>query len=72
MLIGIFRYVRTPILSQDIQDYLNSKGVEFALVEDSAKAMLNIASDVTINGRFDCVPHDEKRRKSFCVIVKQG
>ncbi|KAH8703862.1 short chain dehydrogenase reductase [Talaromyces proteolyticus] len=44
-------YVRTPILSKDIQDYLDGKGVGFALVEDSAKAMLKIASDASINGR---------------------
>jgi hypothetical protein len=44
--------VRTPILSKDIQDYLDGKGVGFALVEDSAKAMLKIASDASINGIF--------------------
>ncbi|TVY17128.1 5'-hydroxyaverantin dehydrogenase [Lachnellula arida] len=44
-------YVRTPILGQEIQAYLVGKGVEFATVEDCAKAMLKIASDTTINGR---------------------
>ncbi|KIW80819.1 hypothetical protein Z517_07436 [Fonsecaea pedrosoi CBS 271.37] len=44
-------YIRTPILSQKVQDFLDGKGVGFALVEDCCRAMLFIASDPTINGR---------------------
>ncbi|OQU97178.1 hypothetical protein CLAIMM_03153 [Cladophialophora immunda] len=44
-------YIQTPILPQPVQDYLDGKGVGFALVEDCCKAMLIIASDKTINGR---------------------
>lgn len=46
------RYVRTPILSESMQDFLDGKGVGFALVEDACKAMLRIASDTTVNGMF--------------------
>lgn len=49
------RYIRTPILPQKVQDYLDGKGIGFALVEDCCKAMLLIASDTTINGKDDCV-----------------
>lgn len=45
------RYVRTPILSNVIQEYLDGKGVGFALTEDACKAMLKIASDPLVNGR---------------------
>ena len=44
------RYVRTPILPQAVQDYLEERGVGFALVEDCCKAVLKIASDTTVNG----------------------
>jgi hypothetical protein len=44
------RYVRTPILPQPVQDFLDGKGVNFALVDDAARAMLLLASDRTING----------------------
>ncbi|OAL34961.1 hypothetical protein AYO20_05676 [Fonsecaea nubica] len=44
-------YIRTPILSQKVQEFLDGKGVGFALVEDCCRAMLFIASDPTINGR---------------------
>jgi hypothetical protein len=46
----LHRYVRTPILPLEVQQFLDSKGVVFALVEDSCKAMLKIASDASING----------------------
>ncbi|KAH8896921.1 short chain dehydrogenase reductase [Thozetella sp. PMI_491] len=53
-------YVRTPILSDKIIEYLESKGVKFATVEDCAKAMLKIGSDKLINGRaFGIVPREE-------------
>lgn len=44
------RYVRTPILDQGIQDFLDGKGVGFATVDDTCTAMLRIASDITVNG----------------------
>ncbi|KAJ3530540.1 hypothetical protein NM208_g9282 [Fusarium decemcellulare] len=44
-------YVRTPILSDDVIDFLEGKGVKFATVDDCARAMLHIASDKTINGK---------------------
>ncbi|KAF2484909.1 hypothetical protein BDY17DRAFT_93651 [Neohortaea acidophila] len=44
-------YIRTAALSQAVQDYLDGKGIGFALAEDSARAMLLIASDEKINGR---------------------
>ena len=37
-------------MSQEFQDYIDSKGVECALAEDCCKAMLLFASDKTING----------------------
>ncbi|KAJ0419716.1 hypothetical protein BJY00DRAFT_313862 [Aspergillus carlsbadensis] len=53
-------YVRTPILPEAVQRYLDGKGVGFALVEDACKAMLRIASDHDINGRcFGIVPRKE-------------
>jgi len=44
-------YVRTPIIPEEAQEYLDQKGIEFALVEDCCQAMLLIGSDATINGR---------------------
>lgn len=44
------RYVRTPILSDTIIDYLEGKGVKFATVDDCASTMLRIASEPSING----------------------
>lgn len=44
------RYIRTAALSQAVQDYLDGKGIGFALAEDSARAMLLLASDEKING----------------------
>lgn len=53
-------YVRTPILSAKIIDYLESKGVKFATVDDCARAMLNIAADPSIHGQsFGIVPRKE-------------
>lgn len=67
----ISRYVKTPILSKDIQDYLDGKGVSCALVEDCARAMLYIASDSSINGgstfcRF------KKRHKEFISLDQEN
>lgn len=44
------RYVRTPILDKNIQEYLTGEGVNFATVEDACNAMLKISSDTTLNG----------------------
>ncbi|KIV81007.1 hypothetical protein PV11_08461 [Exophiala sideris] len=44
-------YIRTPILGPAVQQYLDDKGVGFALVEDCCRAMLLISTDKTINGR---------------------
>ncbi|KAH7134490.1 short chain dehydrogenase reductase [Dactylonectria estremocensis] len=53
-------YVRTPILADKIIQYLESKDVKFATVEDCARAMMQIASEKNINGRsFGIVPKDE-------------
>ncbi|KAM6521738.1 hypothetical protein FALCPG4_011444 [Fusarium falciforme] len=53
-------YVKTPILSDTIIDYLQSKAVKFATVDDSTTAVLRIASDRTINGRaLGVVPREE-------------
>ncbi|KAI0136170.1 short chain dehydrogenase reductase [Xylariales sp. AK1849] len=53
-------YVRTPILPDKVIEYLVSKGVKFATVEDCARAVLNIASDKEIQGRsFGVVPREE-------------
>lgn len=53
-------YVRTPILSPKVLEYLVSKGVKFATIDDCARAMLNIAADQSIHGRsFGIVPREE-------------
>lgn len=43
-------YVRTKILAQEEFAYLESKGVEFATVEDAGQCLLRILSDSTVNG----------------------
>lgn len=54
------RYVRTPILSDKVVEYLVSKGVKFARVEDCASAILMIASHQEIQGRsLGIVPREE-------------
>lgn len=45
------RYVRTPILSDAILEYLEGKGVKFATVDDCTSTMLRIASEPSINGK---------------------
>lgn len=45
------RYVRTPILSDKVIAYLESKGVKFATVEDCARAMIQIAARKEVNGK---------------------
>ena len=50
---GMFcRYIRTPIIGEEAQERLSSRGIEFALEEDAAKAMLKIASDTSVNGKL--------------------
>ncbi|KAM0187501.1 hypothetical protein ACHAPI_011136 [Fusarium lateritium] len=44
-------YVRTPILSDKFVDFLQSKGVNFATMDDCASTMLHLASDRNINGK---------------------
>ncbi|OCK80941.1 short chain dehydrogenase reductase [Lepidopterella palustris CBS 459.81] len=55
-------YIRTPILTAEVQRHVESKGVDFALSSDAAAAVLHLASDKTINGKTTCralgiVPH---------------
>ncbi|KAF2020074.1 short chain dehydrogenase reductase [Aaosphaeria arxii CBS 175.79] len=53
-------YVRTPILSDVVVDFLQDKGVKFATIEDCANTMLRIASVKGTNGRaFGVVPKEE-------------
>jgi len=53
-------YIRSPIMSEEVQRRVESKGIEFALEEDSCKAMLTISADRSINGRaFGIVPRKE-------------
>ncbi|KAF7541614.1 hypothetical protein G7054_g432 [Neopestalotiopsis clavispora] len=53
-------YVRTPILSDKVIEYLVSKGVNFARVEDCASAMLMLAARKEISGRsIGIVPREE-------------
>jgi hypothetical protein len=53
-----YRYIRTPILPPKVQEYLDGKGVGFALVEDCCRAMLFIASNPTINGKREKMSPD--------------
>jgi NAD(P)-dependent dehydrogenase (short-subunit alcohol dehydrogenase family) len=46
--------IATPIVPPGIAEILAATGTEFALEEDSAKAMLRIASDRTVNGEIRC------------------
>lgn len=50
------RYVHTPILSDKVINYLTSKGVNFATVEDCAAAILRIASDQSLHGNLNPMP----------------
>jgi NAD(P)-dependent dehydrogenase (short-subunit alcohol dehydrogenase family) len=47
-----FRYIRTPIMSEQVQQRVESMGVEFALQEDALKTMLRISSDREVNGKI--------------------
>ncbi|KAI9927108.1 hypothetical protein MW887_003491 [Aspergillus wentii] len=50
-------FMKTTILSDEVHDVLESKGVEYALPEDGAAAVVKIACDRTITGRsFYIVP----------------
>lgn len=47
------RYIRTPIMSDEVQKRVASKGVEFALQEDALKTVLRITSDRNVNGKYN-------------------
>jgi hypothetical protein len=49
------RYVGTSILSPQVQDYVRGKGIKFAKAEDAAGAMMRIASDPSVNGKWPSV-----------------
>ena len=44
------RYVRTPILSDTVIEFLEGKGVKFATVDDCVQSMLRLGSEKDING----------------------
>jgi len=46
----VHRYTKTTILKPLVIEKLVSKGVEFAEIEDCTTAILQIASDKSING----------------------
>lgn len=50
LIIEASRYVRTPILSNKVIEYLESKGVNFATLDDCARAVIYIASRKEANG----------------------
>ncbi|KAN0089650.1 short chain dehydrogenase reductase [Hyaloscypha variabilis] len=58
-------FVRTPILDQGIQDFLDGKGVGFATVDDACTAMLKIASDTTVNGRAIGIVHRKEAPEGY-------
>jgi len=59
-------YTQTSIMSAAVIERLESKGVEFSLPEDCAKAMLRIATDQKINGHsFAVVPRSGCERGFF-------
>lgn len=45
-------FVRTRIMSQQVQDLVESKGIAFAEKGDAAQAVLHMAADKSINGTF--------------------
>lgn len=56
LLLTLQRYTKTTILSPAVVEHLESKGVEFSLVEDCAAAMVRISTDKSINGV--CIQRD--------------
>ena len=44
-------YIKTNILSEEIWDDLEGKGVVFAEIEDAQQALLKLLSDQSINGK---------------------
>ena len=46
------RFIDTAIMSKDTLAYLESNGVEYATTQDAAQALLKLASDPSINGRY--------------------
>jgi hypothetical protein len=55
VLLIIHRFVATAIMSERVVDILTQRlrelDLDWALAEDSAKAVLRVASDPTINGK---------------------
>ena len=43
-------FVKTPIMSKEVQDLVESKGIQWARKEDAAGAVLHMAADGTSNG----------------------
>jgi hypothetical protein len=48
----LHRFIETRILSKAVVEKLQAGNVPFAQVEDAAAAVMHIASDPYINGRF--------------------
>ena len=44
-------FVKTAIISPEVQETLTKGGMPWATAEDAAKAVLHISSDANINGR---------------------
>lgn len=45
-------FVRTPIMSEEVQKRLQERGIVYAEKSDAAAAVLHMASDSSINGRY--------------------
>lgn len=45
-------YVQSAIRSAEVEKRLTDEGVEFALPEDVAAAMMRVVTDETINGEY--------------------
>lgn len=50
------RYIPTRIISPEAFTRLESRGVDFATVEDAASAVLHLVSDQTLNGLYTFTP----------------
>lgn len=50
------RYIPTRIISPEAFTRLESRGVDFATVEDAASAVLHLASAQTLNGLYTFTP----------------
>lgn len=54
----LFRFVKTPIISDPMDQLIEGSGLTYAAAEDAAAACLKIASDQKINGQ--CLTNAEK------------